>query len=306
MPLCLVVIALLALTAVTLMQSLVSATQRAQLQKDMIDRDWAKHNVEQQIVWRAIVESVVLSTRTDFQGISPAALQLQHSSGVWDTRSNPITWNGVHSNTDLARERFRVFVQDARGLLDLNYQDNDYVSFLTRILGFSAGERFVASDSLRAKIAQFESLNLQGDEGFRTQNITGLTRKEELCQLRGWASHRICHSETELMRYATFGTGVLPNILLTPQNLKDRIGLRTSRDRIAAAVLEWEKVQQREGFYDPFQSSNGQGLRFHIWIDDKYYGTGSFFALELVLESGERPFKISQRVDENVSVPTAQ
>lgn len=65
-------------------------------------------------------------------------------------------------------------------------------------------------------------------------------------------------------------------------------------------------MQRREGFYDPFQSANGGGLRFHVWIDDESYGTKSFFALELNFETGKRPFKVSQRVDENVSVPTAQ
>lgn len=304
MPLCLVVIALLALTAVTLMQSLVSATERAQLQKDMVDRDWAKHNVEQQIIWRATVEAAALSTRTDFSEISPAAAQLRVSAGAWDTRSNAIQWQGSHSTTDIAQGRYKVFVQDARGLLDLNYKDDDYVVFLTKVLGFSAGERILASNSLGEKIAQFEALTVLGDEEFRTKNITGMTRKEELCRLNGWSRHEICTSETELMRYATFGTGVLPNILVAPQLLKDRIGLRVSSDRISSSISEWEKVQRREGFYDPYQSSNGQGLRFHVWIDDDSYGTKSFFALELVLENGQRPFNISQRIDENVAVPS--
>jgi hypothetical protein len=306
MPLCLVVIALLALTAVTLMQSLAAATERAQLQKDMIDRDWARHNVEQQIIWRATIEAAALSTRTDFQGLSPAGEQLRSSAGPWDTRSNPMAWKGVHSNTDVAQDRFKIIVQDARGLLDVNYRDQSYLDFMIRTIGFSAAGRRTAVDSLLAKIDSFRTLSIQGDEAYRTRNITGITRKEDLCQLRGWSEQSLCENDTEMLRYVTFGSGVLPNILLTPDDLKDKIGLRTSRERAPLAIIEWEEVQQREGFYDPLQSSNGSGLRFHVWVDDESYGTTSFFALELNFENGKRPFNISQRVDENVSVPAAR
>ncbi len=306
MPLCLVVIALLALTAVTLMQSLNSATARAQLQKDMLDREWAKHNVEQQIIWRALVQNVVASSRSGFEPLSPAAAQLQEAAGRWDTQFDAMDWNGVHANTDLPNGRFKVYVQDARGLLDLNYAQDAYLDYLTRLLKVPASSRRAAIGSVREQIAAFQQLTTQGDEGFRTKTVIGLTGKNELCRLRGWQDQPLCEPGTELFRYATFGSGAIPNVQLMPKHLKDDIGLKQSTDRLATAILEWESVQQSEGFYDPFQSAGGGGLRYHIWVHDESYSTRSFFALELVLDSGQRPFNISQRVDEEVVAPVSR
>ncbi|MFN3214019.1 MAG: hypothetical protein ACE37M_13025 [Henriciella sp.] len=297
MPLCLVVIALLALTAATLSQSLQTATARAQLQKDVIDFEWSMHNLEQQVVWRSVLERAVVNAQFDGQAISGRTATLIELSGPWDKRSTPMEWQSLYENEDLENDRYEVTVQDTRGLLDINYPSESYLSFALRSMDIPPSKRRRALEEIRSRISDFQALRIVGDEGYRTNTVTGLTGIADLCGLETWGSFELCDAPVALAKYLTFGSGSLPNIKLTPDSLRDEMGVRAFGSSDAALISDWERVQQREGFYDPLLASGPGGSRFHVWLHDQSTGTQRFFELHHSLDPNLSPFRITQRFE---------
>lgn len=302
MPLCLIAIALLALSAVSLLELLNAATARAQFAQNQAEKEWSRHSVEQQVIWRTLIESVARRSANDFQATPRQIQELRRSAGAWNNVSIDLEWGGVHGNTDVEQNRFQVRVQDARGLLDVNYANPEYLNFVARVLQVPVTGRRPAVAELLGRISRFQDVTLIGDERFRLKDITGIDRREELCVLDRWAEIPFCKRDSSIFQYATFGNGILPNINLTPNYLREAMGVDTRELTSVSARIDWERIQRIEGFYDPMLSSNAAGNRYHIWITDERFDSLSFFVLDVKSDNQGRPYIVSSRIDQDASL----
>ena len=295
MPLCLVVIALLALSAATLSTSLQTATARAQLQQDTLNFEWSMHNLEQQVIWRSLLERAAINSQFQGQQVLAQVERELDQAGPWDTRSNPIEWRGLYDTEEFEAGRYKVIIQDARGLFDINYPSETYLSYALRTMNVPPSQRRKALEDIRTRVAEFAALRIVGDEEYRTTTVSGLSGMSDLCGLEAWSSIELCDSPTALAKYVTFGSGSLPNIKLTPDYLRDEMGVRSVGAGDAGLISDWERIQQREGFFDPLLASGAGGRKFHIWLHDQRAGLQRYFELDHSLDPALRPFRVSQR-----------
>ena len=301
MPLCLVVIALLALSAATLSTSLQTATARAQLQQDTLNFEWSMHNLEQQVIWRSLLERAAVNSQFQGQEVSARVERGLAQAGPWDTRSNPIEWRGLYGTEEFEATRYQVIIQDARGLFDINYPSENYLGYALRTMNVPPSQRRKALEDVRTRVAEFAAIRIVGDEGYRTTTVTGLNSMSDLCGLEAWSSIELCNSPTTLAKYVTFGSGSLPNIKLSPDYLRDEMGVRAFGTGEAGLISDWERIQQREGFYDPLLASGTGGRKFHIWLHDQRAGLQRYFELDHSIDPALRPFRVSQRHEGAVS-----
>lgn len=300
LPLTLGVLLVLSLTTLGVMQSIDTFTDRIEYFKTDTESDWGLYSVEQQVVWDALIaqDKIQRSGRLAEIGNGPVVADERHSR--WQTDSEPMRY--LHDTQDDGeRLAYNVKVQDKLGLLDINIVNKDYLNFVARTLEISSGQRRHMTNALRDEIERHKRVKQTDDELFRNSSVTGLNTAYDLCRVKSWKSSSQCSNPTNLLHFIHFGSGLLANTRLSPKHITDKIGIRHNLGDLDK-MLDWERIQQREGFYDPLQTNKSGGNGFHIWIEVSRTRKTIFLDLDLDSASVRAPYAIHSKLEQGISL----
>ena len=304
LPMCLGVLMILSFSAAGIMRIIDQTAARAEMLQSAVHQQWALYSIEQQIIWKALKEQDAAKSLSSFGNTRESNDPNDLQSISWNTQSEVMKFE-IPSERNFGHDNYEVKVQDMMGLLDLNIPDPDYLDFIGGLLEIPASSRRTLIGDLHTEINRYRQAQNIDVEMFRTLKVNGLAKVQDVCRIQSWASSEACENPNSLTHYFSFGGGLIANTRLSPKHLVQRLGLDTRSDDIDK-LIGWERIQQREGFYDPLQSNRSGGNQFHIWIRNTTTAHVVFFKLYLDNRDQGRPYTVSERSEHGVSfAPTA-
>lgn len=300
LPLTLVLIVALAFLLTLTMEQIASARARAAVFNQIAINGFDRHAVEQDIVYRALLErfgrdysrSLDLQSFT-YKGAAP--------TGEWAADSQAFVWGGVYQSGEQTNgiaghlQRFDVKIQDTSGLLDINYTDEAYVTFLADYLSLPTARQRRAVSDLRATIDDRKWL---GDS--RSPRVHGFYRPAELCLQEIWREAPICDTPSKVAFTLTAREGRLPNFDTMPTWMRryfvpDYDSLPPLRAR-----SEWDKFRRERGMLGVFEAFGGLRLNYIVAIHEQNTTYQDRFMLDVVSDRQGRPYTIIDRITEPV------
>ena len=297
LPLTLALIMALAFSLSLVLEQTANSRMRAALFTDVALQAFEDHAVEQEIVYRALLElhgrdhSNQTSDQPPYMGLVP--------TGNWQARSVPFMWTGVYGadpiegSTDTTQMTHWVSVQDTSGLLDVNYSDPNYLTFLADYLEIPPSQR-------RRAVRDFRQL-IQDSKWFgdkKTDRVDGLARASQLCQQPIWSRAALCKAPSDLTHYLTAREGRLPNYRTMPEYLKRQlIPDYESLDWLQGSMA-WESLRRSLGFPGYLEAIGGELTHYMVTVSHPKDAFQKRFMLNVLYERHGRPYSIHDRIVE--------
>ena len=296
LPLALTVLVLLSYVIASGLQRVRVAQADIRLAQANIRTDILRFNLEEDVVWRTLLEAVGRQAAFDLENEQPRYNATAPQS-PWRRDGTPFLWSTNYP--DITQQGHLVpalvIVQDEVGKIDLNFRNRHYLMFLAERLDIPAGRRVKAVESLTDYIESRTPSPIDLEDTLILPTRTGIQDPDELCTLDIWNQTELCADRERLRDMFTGGLGMPPNILLaSPDIAAFLLGGRDHKDEPAKA-LAWIEVQQRYGFYDLFGTISTGGIKMSVTIIPAGAVTALRFDVDSRGSSQTNPFSIRLR-----------
>ena len=290
LPLALAVLLVLSMIAIILTERILTAQSLTRSDTSAVDRALEFHIIEQDLIWRALLELYGIQPVLDRQRVYVA----EPPSSPWPRDGTLMSWNGNYLSSPVAvnpDKKFSIRVKDVSGLIDVNYANREYIQFLAEKFEVPAGQKGAATDRLLTEI-QARKPSMEESTGIENSPLfMGLHDVTEICAMTGWSASRMCRDEGQLKDVAYAGLGMITNIsLASPEVKKLLLGNMVSSEPAENRLL-WRQIQQDRGFID-FFISDGEGYQTYQITVKHPDSRNTHYLLDVRIQPDQRPYRL--------------
>lgn len=292
MPLTLAVLLILSYIIAISLQRVEVSRAEARLASATLDDILDSTLVEQDVLWRSLLE--ILTRQVTGTGV--AIYGARPPENAWAPTARAFLWSPTYGA--LVDENFPtalVVIHDEASKIDLNNPSEGYLRLIAVRAGLGSGSADRAVRELQAYINERTPVAIGADEFLRFPQRSGLIDPLEICALSSWSRWELCSRPEALRELATADVGLVPNIrMMTPENAEFLLGEPPGFD-ITEVETQWRELRITYGFYNPLQGIGTGGQRFTVTIIPRSAQRAFRFEIDTRVQETGHPFAIRNR-----------